>query len=127
MTIWISEKLALAIHDEQIAQHGGASGVRDPGLLQSALTRPLNAVASAEPSVGKLGATHAVAIARNRPFMDGNKRTAFAAMTVFFDLNRVGFDPPEAEAVMTMLALAAGEIDDAAFVAWVTRYARADD
>jgi death on curing protein len=127
MTLWISTKLCLAIHDEQISQHGGASGVRDEGLIESALARPLNLAGYGAPSAAELGATYALGIARNHPFIDGNKRTAFACMTTFFDLNGVGFDPPDAEAVMTMLALAAGEIDDADFVAWVVRHASAHD
>ena len=122
MTVWISETLALAIHDEQIAEHGGGSGVRDRGLLESALARPLNLAGYGTPSVAELGATYAIAVARNHPFIDGNKRTAFACMTTFFDLNGVRFGPPDGEAVMTMLALAASEIDDAEFIGWVVRH-----
>ncbi len=126
MTVWIFEKLARAIHDEQIAQHGGIPGLRDPGLLRSALARPLNAASYGDTGAIELGAITALAIARNHPFLDGNKRTAFASMTTFFDLNGVMFDPPEAEAVLTMFALAAGDIDDATFFAWVSRNARVD-
>jgi death-on-curing protein len=127
VTIWISRELALGIHDEQIAEHGGSSGVRDHGLLESALARPLNLAGYGEPTVAELGATYAVAIARNHPFVDGNKRTAFASMTTFLDLNGVAFGPTDAEAVIMMMALAAGELEDSEFLAWVGRHAGADD
>jgi death-on-curing protein len=125
VTVWISEKLARAIHDEQIAQHGGIPGLRDPGLLESALARPPNAASDSDPGIVALGAITDLAIARSHPFLDGNKRTAFASMTTFFDLNGVMFDPPEAEAVLTMFALAADDVDDATFIAWVSRHAKA--
>lgn len=124
MTVWLGRELILAIHDEQIARHGGASGLRDSGLLDSALARPLNLAGYGEPDTAELAAMYAVGIARNHPFIDGNKRAAFMAMVLFLALNGMAFDPPEVEATMTMLAMAAGEIDDAAFVAWVRVHAR---
>ena len=119
MTIWISEKVALAIHDEQLAEHGGASGVRDLGLLESALARPLNLTSYGEPDTAELGAAYAIAIARNHPFIDGNKRTAFMAMVLFLDLNGMRFEPPDGEAVLTTLGLASGQVTDEAFTKWV--------
>lgn len=119
MTIWISDKVALAIHDEQLAEHGGASGVRDLGLLESAIARPLNLASYGEPDTAELGATYAIAIARNHPFIDGNKRTAFMAMVLFLDLNGMRFEPPDGEAVLTMLGLASGQVTDEAFTGWV--------
>ncbi len=101
--------------------------MRDHGLLESALARPLNLAGYGEPTVAELGATYAVAIARNHPFVDGNKRTAFASMTTFLDLNGVAFGPTDAEAVIMMMALAAGELEDSEFLAWVGRHAGADD
>ena len=119
MTIWISDKVALAIHDEQLAEHGGASGVRDIGLLESALARPLHLASYGDPDTAELGAGYAIAIARNHPFIDGNKRTAFMAMVLFLDLNAMRFEPPDGEAVLTMLGLASGQVTDAACTEWV--------
>ena len=127
MTIWISDKVALAIHDEQLAEHGGASGVRDLGLLESALARPLNLASYGEPDTAELGAAYAIAIARNHPFIDGNKRTAFMAMVLFLDLNGMRFEPSDGEAVLTMLGLAAGQVTDEAFTEWVRRNASERD
>ena len=119
MTIWISDKVALAIHDEQLAEHCGASGVRDFGLLESVLARPLNLAGCGEPDIADLGAACAIAIARNHPFIDGNKRTAFMAMVTFLDVNGMLFEPPDGEAVLTILGLAAGQVTDEAFTEWV--------
>ena len=126
MTVWLGRKLVLAIHDLQIAEHGGAAGLRESGLLDSALARPLNRAGYGDPDVVELAALYAIGIARNHPFMDGNKRTAWAAMATFLDLNGVGFDPDQIEATTTMLLLAAGEVDDATFTAWVRRHAVID-
>ena len=123
MTVWLSRDLVLAIHDEQLARHGGAAGLRDAGLLESALARPLNLVAYGEPDIAELGATYAIAIARNHPFIDGNKRAAFMSLVLFLALNGAQFDPPEVEATMTTLAMAAGDLDDPTFIAWVRRHA----
>ncbi len=124
MTVWLSRDLVLAIHDEQLARHGGAAGMRDAGLLESALARPLNLAAYNEPDIAELGATYAIAIARNHPFIDGNKRAAFMALVLFLALNGTAFDPPEVEATITMLSMAAGDLDDATFIAWVRRHAQ---
>jgi death-on-curing protein len=124
MTRWLSAKLILAIHEEQLEEHGGATGVRDEGLMESALARPMNAAAYGEPDVAELGALYALGIARNHPFIDGSKRTAWTAMVVFLDNNDVSFEPPDAEAAVVMLAMAAGEMPDEAFTAWVRSHAR---
>ncbi len=124
MTVWLSRDLVLAIHDEQLARHGGAAGLRDAGLLESALARPLNLAAYNEPDIAELGATYAIAIARNHPFIDGNKRAAFMALVLFLALNGMAFDPPEVEATITMLSMAAGDVDDPTFIAWVRRHAQ---
>jgi death-on-curing protein len=123
MTLWLSKRLVLAMHDEQLREHGGASGLRDEGLLESALARPVNRAGYGDPDIVELAALYADAIAHNHPFIDGNKRTAFTALVVFLDMNGMEFDPPEAEAVVMMLALASSEIDEAAFTAWVRQYA----
>ena len=123
MTIWLSKAVVLAIHDEQSERHGGANGVRDDGLPESARARPQNAAADADPDMPELAALHAIGIARNHPFVDGNKRAAWMAMVTFLDVNGYAFSPPEVEAVLTMLAMAAGDVDDATFTAWVRRHA----
>lgn len=119
MTVWLSRPLILAIHDEQLAEHGGALGLRDDGLLDSALARPLNRAGYGEPDIAELAALYALAIARNHPFIDGNKRTAYVALEAFVHLNGCRFPVSDAEAVVTMLAMAAGELTDEEFTAWV--------
>ena len=124
MTVWLRLKLILAIHDEQLVEHGGSAGLRDAGLLESALARPQNHAAYGDPDNAELGALYALGIARNHPFVDGNKRTAFAALFMFVDLNDMTFEPLEVDAAVTMLGMAAGEISDAEFIAWVRQHAR---
>ena len=117
----------LAIHDEQLREHGGAAGIRDEGLLDSALARPLNRAGYGDPDSAELAAIYAIAIARNHPFIDGNKRTAFAALFTFLGLNGLEFEPAEVEATMTMLALASGGISDDDFITWVRGHTRSPD
>ena len=119
MTVWLSHELVLAIHDEQLAVHGGSPGNRDDGLLQSALARPLNRANYEEPDIIELAALYAIAIARNHPFIDGNKRTAYVAMETFLILNGCRLPASDAEAVVAMLAMAAAELSDDAFIRWV--------
>ena len=125
MTVWLSHQLIIAIHDEQLAEHGGASGMRDEGLLESALARPLNRAGYGDPDIAELAAAYAIGIVRNHPFVDGNKRTGFAALFMFLGLNDAEFEPPEVDATMAMLRLAAGEMTDAEFAAWVRSHVRA--
>jgi death on curing protein len=119
VTVWLARQLILAIHDEQLAEHGGAIGIRDDGLLESALARPLNRAGYGDPDVAELGALYAIAIASNRPFFDGNKRTAFAALFMYLALNGMEFEPPEVDATVTMLRLAARDLSDDDFTTWV--------
>jgi len=119
VTVWLSRQIIVAIHDEQLAEHGGAVGIRDEGLLDSALARPLNRAGYGNPDVAELAALYALGIARNHPFVDGNKRTAFAAMVLFLSLNGMPLVADEAEAAITMLRMAAGELSDDEFIAWV--------
>ena len=119
MTVWLSCQLILAVHDEQLAEHGGALGLRDEGLLDSALARPLNRAGYGDPDISEHAALYAIAIARNHPFVDGNKRTAYVALESFLLLNGCRFPVSDAEAVVVTLAMASGEIDDAEFIAWV--------
>ena len=123
MTVWLSRDLVLGIHDEQVAEHGGAPGLRDKGLLESALARPLNLASYGEPDIAELAATYAVAIARNHPFVDGNKRTAYVCLETFLTLNGMDFPASDADAVLMTLAIAARDIADEEFTAWVRAHA----
>ena len=116
--IWVAPEVALAVHDRQLSEHGGGEGVRDAGLLSSALARPENLAAYGEPDAADLAAAYVYGIARNHPFVDGNKRTAWVIARVFLALNdwRVHFLP--AEAVATMEALAAGMLDESGLAEW---------
>lgn len=116
---WLSEKLALAIHDEQIAEHGGASGVRDLGLLQSALARAPNLAAYGVPDIAALAAAYGFGLARNHPFVDGNKRTALVLTELFLTLNGYDLVADDAACVKTILALAEGSLSEEEFVEWV--------
>jgi death-on-curing protein len=124
VTVWLSRQLILAIHDEQLAEHGGAIGIRDEGLLESALARPLNLAGYGLPDTAELAARYAIAIARNHPFVDGNKRVAYVALETFLALNGLRFPVSDADAVIMTLRLAAGDITDQAFTAWVQANAR---
>lgn len=124
MTRWLSVELIRSIHEEQLRAHGGAEGIRNEGLMESALARPIDAEAHGEPDIAELGALYAVAIARNHPFIDGNKRTGWMAMVVFFDKNGMTFEPPDAEAAVAMLDMAAGTMPDEAFIPWVRSHVR---
>ncbi|GGE13295.1 death-on-curing protein [Polymorphobacter glacialis] len=115
---WISEPLARALHSEQLAAHGGSAGIRDANLLDSALQRPRNLVAYGDPDAAALAASLAYGIARNHPFVDGNKRTAFVASATFLELNGWSFDATQADVVVTTLALAAGELTEDALADW---------
>jgi death-on-curing protein len=126
VTVWLSHELILAIHDEQLAEHGGSTGLRDPGLLDSALARPLNRAGYGEPDTAELAAVYALAIAQNHPFIDGNKRTAFVALELFLRLNGLVFTAGDAESVVMTLAMAAGELPDAEFIAWVRMHTEAE-
>lgn len=117
--VWLAASVVRAIHDEQLGEHGGGGGLRDPGLLESALARPLQRVAYDTPDVAALAAAYGFGLARNRPFIDGNKRTAFVAVELFLALNGWSLVADDAECVMAMLRLAAGELDESGFAAWL--------
>jgi len=120
--IWIDPTVVLAIHEEQLAEHGGSPGVRDMGLLESALARPMNLAAYGEPDVAELAASYGFGIARNHPFVDGNKRTAFVSVELFLRLNGYRLSADDSACVLTMLAVAAGEMDEANFADWLRRH-----
>ena len=125
MTAWLSLRDVLAIHDEQLAEHGGAIGVRDAGLLESALARPMNRASYGEPDIAELAALYALGVVRNHPFVDGNKRTSYVVLETFLELNGATFPISDEEAVVTVLRLAAGELTDDEFIAWVRANMRA--
>ena len=108
--IWVAIEVAQAAHLEQLAEHGGAAGVRDARLLESAMARPQNLVAYGEPDAAELAAAYAFGIARNHPFVDGNKRTAAVVSETFLVLNGYQLAASDAELVVAFLALAAGEL-----------------
>ena len=124
MTVWLPRHLVVANHDEQLAEHGGAIGTRDEGLLDSALARPLNRAGYGDPDIAELAALYAIAIARNHPFVDGNKRTAYMAMELFIRLNGCRFVATDADAAVRTIAMAAGELTDDEFTDWVREYTR---
>lgn len=116
---WLLEGVVIALHDEQLAEHGGGVGIRDAGLLSSSLARPRNQAVYGDPSVFGLAAAYAYGIVRNHPFVDGNKRTGFLAAYVFLDMNGWELMAPEGEAVAAVLALAAGEMQESGFSDWL--------
>jgi death-on-curing protein len=122
MTVWLSRPLVLAVHDEQLREHGGASGIRDEGLLESALARPLNHAGYGNPDIAELAALYAIGIVRNHPFVDGNKRTGYVALETFLRLNGCDFIATDADCVLTILRLAGGDIMDPDFIAWVRQH-----
>lgn len=117
--VWIDTAVIEAVHDEQLAEHGGLAGVRDAGALASALARPFNLAAYGTPDAADCAAAYAYGIARNHPFVDGNKRTAFVAMQLFLVLNNVAVVADEATCVVVMLALADGSLDETTLARWI--------
>jgi death-on-curing protein len=121
---WVAAEVLLAVHEEQLAEHGGAAGVRDLGLFESALARPQNQAASGNPDAADLAASYGVGLAKNHPFIDGNKRTAFVAVELFLALNGHDLVADDADCVLTMLAVAAGSLDEPGFAAWLRTHSR---
>ncbi len=119
---WLLGSIVRAVHEEQLAEHGGASGLRDEGLLESALARPLHLAAYGDPDAAALAAAYGFGLARNHPFIDGNKRTAFVAVELFLQLNGWRLTASDVDCVLTMLSLAAGTLDEDAFADWLRRH-----
>jgi death-on-curing protein len=117
--IWLDVEILIDLHAEQLALFGGPDGVRDQGMLESALGRPLNKFACGETDLAALAAAYAYGIARNHPFVDGNKRAAFGAMIVFLGLNDIDFRVPPENATAMILALAAGEVNEEGLTRWI--------
>jgi death-on-curing protein len=115
---WLSPEIALAVHDRQLAEHGGPTGLREPGALESALARPVNRWSYGEDDPCALAAAYAFGIARNHPFADGNKRTAWVMARLFLRLNGRVLEFAERDAIATVLALAAGDLSEDELADW---------
>lgn len=128
MIVWITRPLALAIHERQLAEHGGGGGVRDEALLESALARPhqLHAYGDPPPDLADLAASLAYGLARNHPFVDGNKRTAHVCYYAFLALNDARLDASLDEMYVQMLSLAEGSLSEAQFATWLRTHLRID-
>lgn len=116
--VWLDAEVAFAIHDRQLAEHGGGTGVRDLGMLESALGRPINRWAYGEDDLCALAAAYAFGVARNHPFVDGNKRTAWVLARLFLKMNDVSIAFAPDLAINTVLALASGELSEEELADW---------
>jgi death-on-curing protein len=116
---WLAVEMIVAIHDEQLAIHGGLAGMRDAALLESALDRPRNKWAYESAELPELAAAYGYGIAKNHPFVDGNKRTSLLATYTFLGINGVDFIVPEADAAAMIFALAAGEVSEKSLARWI--------
>ena len=119
---WIEPSVVRAVHEAQLAEHGGGAGVRDAGLLDSALARPENLAVYGHPDVADLAAAYGFGIVRNHPFIDGNKRTAFVCVELFLAINGHALAATDADCVTAVLALAAGDLSEAEFSGWIRRH-----
>jgi death-on-curing protein len=121
---WVDQEALLLLHDESLSEHGGAPGLRSPNLFESALARPRNLALYGAPDFADLAASYGVALAKNHPFIDGNKRAAFLAVGLFLAINGLRLHTTQAEATLTMIAVAAGQLDEAAFADWLRKHVR---
>ena len=119
--VWVRRDVVLAYHDMLLARHGGGAGIRDEGLLDSALDRPKNQFHYNKTNLFELAASYGFGLIKNHPFVDGNKRIGFATTVLFLELNGLEFLATEVDAVIQTLAVAAGEMDEAAFAAWLNK------
>lgn len=117
--VWIEESVILALHEEHLAEHGGATGIRDRDLLESALFRPHNLTVYDNPDLAALAASYAYGLSRNHPFFDGNKRTAFTVMELFLTLNGLELVADDQSCVITMLNLAEGNLSENELTDWL--------
>lgn len=122
---WISKQALLLLHAESLAEHGGGQGMRNEGLLDSALARPQNLVAYGDPDFAELAASYGVGVAKNHPFVDGNKRAALLATGLFLYINGYRLTASQADTTITMLSVAAGELSKEAFAAWLRQHCAA--
>jgi len=121
---WINHEVLLLLHDESLAEHGGASGLRDQGLLESALARPLNLALYETPDVADLAAAYGVGLAKNHAFVDGNKRAAFLMVGLSLALNGYCLSATQADATLIMLSLASGNLPEADLANWIRKNLR---
>jgi death on curing protein len=121
---WLDRSDCLAIHEMMLAQHGGLAGVRDEGLLESALSKPQNLFAYGSPALAELAASYAAGITHNHPFLEANKRTGFLVAATFLELNGIALTASEESVVEKTLALAAGELKEAGYTAWLKANSR---
>lgn len=119
---WISREALKILHDESLNEHGGLPGLRDEGLLESALARPQQLAHYGTPDLFELAAAYGVGLAKNHPFADGNKRVAFLSIGLFFAINGLRLTASQADATLSMLAVAASEMDEAALAEWLRRH-----
>lgn len=120
--VWLDPKVLLAAHDEQLAEHGGIAGLRDQGLFESALARARNLAVYGKPDAASLAAAYAFGLAKNHPFVDGNKRIALIALETFVVLNGHALAAGDVQCVLTILALAAGDLDEDGLIEWIRRH-----
>ena len=123
---WLTRQMVVAIHDEQLTIHGGASGLRDEGMLESALDRPKNRWSYEQAELAELAAAYAFGIARNHPFVDGNKRTALLAARAFLFVNGHLLEPAEEDEVLTIVAVAEGSVSEPQLAEWLQRNSTRD-
>jgi death-on-curing protein len=122
--IWVLRETVLTLHEQSVAEFGGDAGIRDEGLLDSALGKPENLLAYGKPTLFDLAASYGFGLAKNHPFIDGNKRVGFTVAVVFLELNGYRFHATEADAALRTLALAAGEMSEAEYAAWLKANSR---
>jgi death-on-curing protein len=122
--VWVARETVLLLHEQLLAAFGGSSGVRDEGLLESALARPENLFAYGEPTLQELAASYAFGTVKNHPFVDGNKRTGFTVAVLFLEINGQRFVASEADAVIQTLGLAAGDVSETRYAEWLKANSR---
>ena len=120
--VWIASEVLCAVHDEQLAEHGGLAGLRDANAFESAIARAQQLAHYGTPDVAAMAAAYGFGIARNHPFSDGNKRTAFVAVELFLALNGYELVATDADCILTMLGVAAGDTDDTEFAQWIRQH-----
>ncbi|OYT93189.1 MAG: type II toxin-antitoxin system death-on-curing family toxin [Burkholderiales bacterium PBB3] len=120
--VWIASNVLYAVHDEQLAEHGGLAGLRDANALESAIARAQQLAHYGSPDAADLAAAYGYGIARNHPFSDGNKRTAFVAVELFLALNGHELTADDADCILTMLRMAAGDTEEVAFAQWIRQH-----
>lgn len=122
---WVNRKVLLLLHDESLAEHGGAAGLRSEGLLDSALARPVHLALHENPDFARLAASYGVALAKNHAFVDGNKRAAFLSMGLFLGANGYRLTVSQLDATLVVMEVAAGKMDEAALADWIRTHSKA--